>query len=164
VIEHLPSVTDGSRKEWKMTVFDLRGLTRLTGHLAGSPVALSPGLFLQAIRSSERLSNLEKQGKCASLLEMVAVHAWKDAALELLVLGAPHWTLARLCREDDLWMCILTSHAGLPDWLDDAIECQNENADAALMTAVLEALAKPSTPSQTFRLPLLTAADCDAYR
>lgn len=100
----------------------------------------TPALLSTVVATSDRLLSLRRQGKIGRLESLVANGAWTEAALELLSLGAPGWTLGRLCRIDGEWLCTLTRHPDVPDWLDDSIEHTHGSLPLALLGAVLEAL------------------------
>ncbi len=70
----------------------------------------TPGVVSTTVASLDRLVSLKQQGTTARLDSLVANGAWTDAAVELLSLGAPEWTLERLCRLDEAWLCTLTRH------------------------------------------------------
>lgn len=61
--------------------------------------------------------------------------AWTDAALHLLELELPHWTIRRLFHEGDDWLCTLSRQPNLPITLDDPVEAVH----AALPVAILRA-------------------------
>ena len=100
----------------------------------------TPALVRAVAATSERMGSLARQGKTGRLDSLVANEAWTEAALELLSLGAPEWSLGRLCRIDGSWLCTLTRHPDVPDWLDDSIEHTHRSLQLALIGAVLEAL------------------------
>lgn len=100
----------------------------------------TPNIFGAVVATSDRVQLLKRQGKTGRLERLVTDGAWTEAALELMSLGAPEWTLGRLCRIDGEWLCTLTRHPDVPDWLDDSIERTHGSLHLALLGAVLEAL------------------------
>lgn len=65
--------------------------------------------------------------------------AWTDAALALIELELPMWTIRRLIRDDGMWLCSLSRSPNLPAELDDMAEASHENMSLAILAALLEA-------------------------
>ena len=57
-------------------------------------------------------------GGMARLERLIAAGAWTDAALVLIELELPAWSLRRLIREDDEWFCSLSRQPNVPVALD----------------------------------------------
>jgi hypothetical protein len=70
---------------------------------------------------------------------LVATQAWTDAALALVELKMPRWSIARLVFDDCEWHCALSRHRQIPDWLDSSIETRHEVLPLAILAAVIEA-------------------------
>ena len=62
-----------------------------------------------------------------------------EAALALLAIELPGWKLRRLVYEDGEWICSLSKHRELPDWLDDMAEARHETLALAIVSAFVEA-------------------------
>jgi hypothetical protein len=139
----------------------------LAGKLSRSAGA-APALFAEVIAASPRLTLLRGQGKTHRLERLVASEAWSDAALELLNLEAPEWTVQRLCQTSGEWLCSLARFRDLPDWLDDCIEANHRAMPLAILGAVLELrMRQPAADWYKNRpLPQLGSgiADCTDYR
>jgi hypothetical protein len=69
-----------------------------------SATALSTSLFRKVVQGCTRLESLRRSGKAAALNELAEAGAWTDAALHLLELELPHWTIRRLSHEGDDWL------------------------------------------------------------
>ena len=70
---------------------------------------------------------------------LIEAQAWTDAALSLIGLKLPRWTVARLIFEEGEWHCALSKHCQLPEWLDDAVEARHEALPLAILAAFIEA-------------------------
>jgi hypothetical protein len=125
----------------------------------------SAKLFADVFAASPRLMLLRSLGKAQRLDRLVATEAWSDAALELLSLEAPNWSLQRLCLDDGEWLCTLTRFPDVPDWLDDSVEVRHPTMALAVLSAVvdLRLRATSSLPAATPQL-LGATADCADYR
>lgn len=117
-------------------MFTLPMAERLTTKLAraGHP---SASLFIEAVAASPRLTVLKAMGKTGRLDRLVACEAWTEAAMELLALDAPGWSVQRLCRDDGEWLCTLTRFPDLPAWLDDCIESRHPVLALAIVDALV---------------------------
>lgn len=78
-----------------------------------------------------------KMGRVRRLIE---AEAWADAALALIELELPAWTLRRLGNDGDEWCCVLTKGWQLPIWFYDSVEAHHAVLPLAIMCAFLEAL------------------------
>jgi hypothetical protein len=107
----------------------------LDATLCSAP-ALSADLFREVLQGCTRFESLRQLGKAAVLDELAEAGAWTDAALHLLELELPAWTIRRLVREGDDWLCTLSRRPNLPIALDDPVE----GVHAALPLAILRAL------------------------
>lgn len=125
----------------------------------------SASLFVALFAASDRLRMLGQTGKTSRLDRLVVDEAWCDAALELLPLEAPLWSIQRLCRDNGEWLCTLTRFPELPDWLDDSAEGRHSDMALAILGALLELRARAASARQP-QLPqvLGTVADCADYR
>jgi hypothetical protein len=103
---------------------------------------------------------------------LVAAEAWTDAALALLDLELPQWTLRRLAYEDGEWRCCLGKQWPLPEWLDDTVEAGHPVLPLAILDALIEARAVAPTSASdaprsvpSVRLPRDVAyLCCDNFR
>ena len=76
--------------------------------------------------ASERLSILRRAGKTAHIERSLAAGACTEAALALLELEMPNWTIRRLVNEGGEWLCSLSRRPWVPtefDWLRLATRC-----------------------------------------
>jgi len=74
----------------------------------------------------------------ARLERLIAAGAWTDAALVLIELELPAWSLRRLIREDDEWFCSLSRQPNLPTTLDTA-DAHHDSLPLAILLAFLQA-------------------------
>jgi hypothetical protein len=103
---------------------------------------VTAGLFAQIIAASPRLITLKAIGKTGRLDRLLACEAWTDAAIELLALEAPGWSVKRLFLEDREWLCTLTRFPDVPDWLDDSAEGCHPMLALAVLDALLDIRAR----------------------
>ncbi len=66
--------------------------------------------------------------------------AWIDAALALIELELPQWSLRCVARENGQWRCVLVRGSLVADWLDDTIRSEDEALPLALLAAFVEAV------------------------
>ena len=62
-----------------------------------------------------------------------------DAALALVALELPVWSLRRLVREDGEWFCSLSREPSLPLALDDTADARHPSLPLTILLALLEA-------------------------
>ena len=91
------------------------------------------------------------------ILQLAQTGAWTEAALALLELEQPEWTLRRLVHADGQWLCSLTRRPDLPIELDDAAEAHN----AILPLAILGALAETREKDSFKRATRATGVNAD---
>jgi hypothetical protein len=65
--------------------------------------------------------------------------AWNDAALVLLELELPAWSLRRLIREDGDWLCSLSRQPNLPAAFDITADAHHDSLPLASLLAFLQA-------------------------
>lgn len=99
---------------------------------------------------------------------LIAAGAWIDAALALLAIELPQWTLRRLSYDGGEWYCTLSAHREMPDWLDGAIETHHPDMATALLQAVQQALDAGTPQPPALAGPPAAADDfapmsCDNY-
>jgi hypothetical protein len=85
-----------------------------------------------------RLPVLNKKGRAADLDRFMELGAWTEAALALMEIEFPRWTLRRLIFEDGRWTCSLSREVGLPSWLDDTADGVHEVLPLAILAALTE--------------------------
>ncbi|CCD88693.1 conserved protein of unknown function [Bradyrhizobium sp. ORS 285] len=96
--------------------------------------------------------------------QMLRAEARIDAALELIALRLPRWSLRRLAYDDGEWHCALSQQRDMPDWLDQCAEATHSDLSLAILHAAVEAerLEQSALPSPGKRLsePMLTELIC----
>ena len=106
--------------------------------------AADPELFAVSEHDCSRIATLRKSGKAARLDQLLANGAWTDAALTMLAMELPGWTLRRLVHEDDEWICSLSQQPNLPSNLDDTVDFNHSVLPVAILGALTEARARAS--------------------
>ena len=130
-----------------------------------SAARVSAVLFAVLVTESPRLTTLKATGKTSRLDRLCASEAWIDAALELIALEAPEWSVQRLCLDDREWLCTLTRFPDLPDWLDDSAEGRHPVLALAIVGALLDIRARTAIASNVSgQQPAWVSADCTDYR
>ena len=105
--------------------------------LAPAPV---PTVFAKVISGvCRRLPNLSRPGGMARVDRLIAAGAWTDAALVLIELELPAWSLRRLIREDDERFCSLSRQPNLPTTLDVTADAHHDSLPLAILLAFLQA-------------------------
>jgi hypothetical protein len=101
--------------------------------------AITPDLFSEVTaQACVRLAALGRPAR-TRLDRLVASGAWTDAALALIALELPQWSLRRLVCEDGVWLCSLSKEPRLPLALDDLAEGTHEVLPLAILSAFLQA-------------------------
>src|SRR5262249_27688341 len=71
--------------------------------------AVTPALLAKITAAARaRVRVLDKAGKADRIRQLSEAGAWTDAALALIELELPAWSLRRLVYEDGEWLCSLT--------------------------------------------------------
>jgi hypothetical protein len=125
---------------------DLDGLV----NQLGNATALTPDLIRHVIADScTRLPALKNAGKATNIDRLVEVGAWCDAALTLIEIELPAWSVRRLVHENGEWFCSLTRQPNLPVALDDTVDANHQALPLAILGAFLEARRKMSATRET---------------
>jgi hypothetical protein len=102
---------------------------------------------------------LSKVGKTSGIDRLVESGAWADAALTLIALELPDWTLRRLIREDGQWHCSLSRQPNLPIDFDDTADATHEVMPLAILLAFLQARRRTALAAQSVpAVPLAMSA------
>ena len=75
--------------------------------------ALTPELLSEVIAEVRRFARAKRQRKLR-INRLIAAGAWTDAALALVELELPQWSLRRIVYEDGEWHCCLSRQPQLP--------------------------------------------------
>ena len=121
---------------------------RLTARLARAHQC-TPALFWSVHEEAcLRSATLGECDEARAIQRLIEAGAWTDAALALVKLALPFWTVRRLQRDGGEWHCTLSEYRDLPDWLDDAKEARHSDLALAILSALVEAcaIATPSAP------------------
>jgi hypothetical protein len=101
-------------------------------------VTVTPALMADVVAQCPRAGRT-KSATAARLWRLIDAEAWNDAALALVDLELPHWSVVRLVFDDGEWMCTLSPHPQLPTWLDGTVEAHHACMPLAILAAVLDA-------------------------
>jgi hypothetical protein len=101
--------------------------------------ALTPDLIHDAIvNACASLPVLKKAEKITNIERLIEVGAWCDAALALIEIEFPMWSVRRIVYEDGQWFCSLTREANSPEALDDTADGNHQVLSLAILDALLE--------------------------
>src|SRR6185437_7954391 len=103
-----------------------------------SASALSTSLFRKVLEGCIRFESLRQAGKARLLDELAEAGAWTDATFRLLDLELPNWSIRRLVREGDDWLCTLSRQPNLPIALDDPVEAVHAVLPLAILRALID--------------------------
>jgi hypothetical protein len=82
---------------------------------------------------------LAKAKTVERLFKFAKVGAWTEAALALIELELPLWTVRRLAYENRKWLCSLSRQPNVPMTFDDCAEATHEVLPLAILSAFVEA-------------------------
>jgi len=114
----------------------------------------------------ERTNTLRRAGKTQLVDQFLADRAWTDAALALIALELPAWSVRRMVYEDGEWLCSLSQQPGVPIEIDDTVDAQHPVLSLAILRAVLDArqrLAPAKLEPAAHRNSRLLAQCCDNF-
>lgn len=133
---------------------------------------LTPDLIYEVVASvCLRLHALKRTGRAARIDQLIDAGALCDAALALIELEIPTWSVRRLVHESGEWFCSLTKEPNLPIELDDTADACHESLPLAILGAFVEARRSVSllrdirVPSVPHLRPVLDPTICcDNFR
>ncbi|CCD95750.1 conserved hypothetical protein [Bradyrhizobium sp. ORS 375] len=97
-------------------------------------------LLTDLLGTDDGASRLSARGRHRVRIDqMLRADAWIDAALELVALQLPGWSLRRLAYDGGEWHCALSQRREMPDWLDHCAEARHSDPALAILHAALEA-------------------------
>jgi hypothetical protein len=82
------------------------------------------------------------------LERLIEAGAWADAAIALVELEMPAWTVRRLTQEGAEWVCALSRQPNLPIDIDDTAEASHQDLALAILAAMVEARRRSSVVVQ----------------
>jgi hypothetical protein len=97
-------------------------------------------IFQRAMGCALARDNLAR-GAARNVRRLANAGAWTDAALALVKLELPDWSVRRLQRDGNDWHCAISRHGDLPDWLVDSAEAYHPDLAVAILAALIEARA-----------------------
>ncbi len=91
----------------------------------------------------------------------VKAGAWIDAAITLVTIALPTWTIRRIVRDDGLWLCSLSRHIELPIEFDDTAEGFHHDLALAILSAFVQARLSPDAGASPVATPKLRPDEHD---
>jgi hypothetical protein len=134
-----------------------------------SAAAPTAGLFGKVMQSAcVRLPALKASGLAARLERLVEAGAWAEAALALVELETPAWTVRRLAHEGGEWVCSLSRQPNLPIAVDDTADASHEVLALAILRAVIEVRRRDAAAEMRSVVPSVAASSermfcCDSF-
>jgi hypothetical protein len=101
--------------------------------------ALSCDLFHQAIQGCARLASLQQSGRAVGIDRLIEAGAWTEAALGVIELALPNWTVRRIACEHGEWLCSLSRQPNMPLALDETADASHQVLALAILRAFVEA-------------------------
>jgi hypothetical protein len=98
--------------------------------------AVSPALLAEVFAQSSRGRDMSAAERVRQFID---ANAWNEAALALIDIELPRWSLVSLAFDDGEWSCILSRHPQLPNWLNDSIEARHPVMSLAILAAIVDA-------------------------
>lgn len=100
---------------------------------------VTPDLMADIVSHCRRVDRSATSPISRRLRELVDVHAWTEAALALIEMELPRWSLARLVLDEGEWMCTLSRHPQMPAWLDEVVDGRHPSMPLAILAAAIMA-------------------------
>ena len=99
----------------------------------------TPGLMSQVVDAAGARLRLFNRGSrvVQQLNGSISAGAWLDAALLLLAIERPGWTMRRLIHDDGQWHCSLSRTPNIPIEFDDTIESPHPDPALAIVLGIL---------------------------
>jgi hypothetical protein len=82
---------------------------------------------------------LRQAGRTTEIDGMMEAAAWTDAAIALIDVELPNWSVRRLVCEDGEWLCSLSRHPHVPMFLDKPVERNHRVLALAILRAFVAA-------------------------
>src|ERR1700738_5136820 len=99
---------------------------RLDNALRLAP-APAPELFHKVAEcAGQRISLLRQSGKTARIDRLIEARAWTEAALRVIELALPNWTIRRIACEHGEWICSLSRQPNVPLALDETADASHQ--------------------------------------
>jgi hypothetical protein len=133
---------------------------------ASAPTA---GLFSKVMQGAcARLPALKGLGSVTRLERLIDAGAWAEAALALVELEMPAWSVRRLACESGEWVCSLSRQPNLPIAVDDTAEASHEVLALAILRAVIEVRRRSAAAETKSAVPSVAASSprmfcCDSF-
>jgi hypothetical protein len=143
-------------------------LDRLETRLRGAQ-AITLELMLDVMTQTCTRFAAQSRAAQARVDQLIEARAWTDAALALLELELPQWTVRRLVQENSKWLCTLSKQPQLPLGLDEVSEATHEVLPLAILIALLQVRcavpvdATSSTAVPVVRASVGCAVNCDNF-
>ena len=112
---------------------------KFLAHRLRNAASADAGIFASVIEICPRIATLRRASKTGSLDRLLADCAFTDAALTMIAMEMPGWSVRRLVYEDNEWICSLSRQPNLPLNVDDTVDTSHPALPLAILGALLEA-------------------------
>lgn len=102
--------------------------------------AAEPDLIRKVVeRVGARIEMLRRSGRPIRIDRLIEFGGFTEAALALIELELPAWTVRRLVHENGEWLFSLSRQPNIPIAFDEVVETGHEALPLAILRAVVEA-------------------------
>jgi hypothetical protein len=127
-------------------------------HLASAP---NRDLLREIMTSGcVRLRPPKTATRARQLDVLIDAGAWTEAAIALVALELPAWSIRRLVLDDGMWFCSLSRAPALPAEFDEMIETSHESMPLAILAALIEARQAPDAARRPPAVPRGRTSEC----
>jgi hypothetical protein len=128
----------------------------------GELSSATASVFAAIVRGAKAYPPIGSVSRQARLGPLTETGAWIDAALALLELELPDWSVRRLERDGDEWHCTLSLYRRTPLEFDDTVDGRDPLLALAILDALIEAGRRsntsPNSPSSSGSQKMRTEA------
>ena len=116
-----------------------------------SATAPSAAVFADVLAAGARLPVPVKR----DLGRLIEARAFTEAALALVAAELPAWHVRRLVFDAGGWVCSLSRHPRLPEFLDDAVDAIHDELPLAILLALAHARGRAAEMPAARRVPVV---------
>jgi hypothetical protein len=122
--------------------------------------AVTPDLIRAVMADGNTRRSAVNGAARAHVEHLIDAGAWTDAALGLVELERPVWSLRCLVYDDGEWHCCLSRQRDLPAGLDETADGAHEDMALAILAALVEARGRGAGDVPSAQRELRPLSDC----
>jgi hypothetical protein len=115
---------------------------------------VTPGLIADIVDYCGSRPRPDSSPVAQRLHTLLAAGAFTDAALAVIAIDLPRWSLTRLLFEDGEWLCTLAQYPQMPAWLDEVVDGRHASLPLAILAAAVAARAADLNTNNAGALPV----------